>query len=242
MRVDAVVGLQSGGDEDDHRLADAARDPEHDRGDDPRDRGREDDPGRDLALGRPEPVGTLAQAARHRAHRVLGDRGDRRHDHDPHHQAGGEGVEDRHVEAEEVLEDRRGDEGEREVAEDDGRHADQDLEERLDDPAHPRGRVLGEVDRRAEPDRDRDQDRDPGDQEGAVEQLPDPERRPARTAAPSRRTGRSRVPTSWKNGSDSSTRAKTIPSVVRTEISRGEEEQRADQLLAPATASDAEGL
>ena len=33
-----------------------------------------------------QPEGPLAQTPRHRAHRVLGDRGDRRHDHDAHHQ------------------------------------------------------------------------------------------------------------------------------------------------------------
>ena len=39
--------------------------------------------GRDPHLGRAHRIGALAQSTRHRAHRVLGDRGDDRHDHQP---------------------------------------------------------------------------------------------------------------------------------------------------------------
>ena len=42
-RVEGQVRLPAGGDQHDHRLAHRARDREHERGDDPRDRGRHDD-------------------------------------------------------------------------------------------------------------------------------------------------------------------------------------------------------
>ena len=61
--------------------------------------------------------------------------------------------------AEEVLQDLRREEGQREVAEDDRRHAGEQLEDRLDRLADARPGVLAEVDRRAEPERDRDEER-----------------------------------------------------------------------------------
>ena len=69
-----------------------------------------------------------------------------------------ERVEDVHLDAE-VAQERRH-ERQREVAEDDGRDPGQDLERRLEDPARARARVLAQVDRRAEPERHRDEARD----------------------------------------------------------------------------------
>ena len=55
----------------------------------------------------------------------------------------------------ERAEDVGREEREREVAEHDRRDAGQQLEDRLDDLAHPRGRVLGQVDRAQQAERDR---------------------------------------------------------------------------------------
>ena len=65
-RVDVEARELTAGDEDHDGLADRARGAEHDAGDDAGDRGREDDAQRDLALGRAEAVGALAQRARDR--------------------------------------------------------------------------------------------------------------------------------------------------------------------------------
>ena len=78
-----------------------------------------------------ERVGPLAQIARHRAHRVLGERGDGRHQHHAHHERGGERVEDVDLDPD-VAQERRH-EREREVAEDDRRDAGEDLERGLQD-------------------------------------------------------------------------------------------------------------
>ena len=88
-----------------------ARDmPEHDGGGDAGERGREDHAERGL-----HPVGAhrqraLAQRLRHRGEGVLGERGDGRDDHHAEHQAGGEGVGEADVEAEDVLQQGRRDE------------------------------------------------------------------------------------------------------------------------------------
>ena len=50
---------------------------------------------------------------------------------------------------EDRLDDVRADEGQREEPQDDARDAGEDLEDRLDDAAHPRLGVLGEIDRAA---------------------------------------------------------------------------------------------
>ena len=130
---------------------------------------------RDLHPRGTEAVGALAQALRHRGHRVLGDRGDRRQDHDrrprPRRRArSGSST----LDAEETLEDQRGDEGQGEEPEDDRRHPDQHLEDRLDDP---RARAASRTRRGRSPSPSPSgiatQDRDAGDQEGAVDQLPD---------------------------------------------------------------------
>ena len=67
----------------------------------------------------------------------------------------------------EVLEDRRREERQREVAEHDRRHAREQLEHRLDRLAHARLRVLGQVDRGSQAERDRDDQRDDRDQEAS---------------------------------------------------------------------------
>ncbi len=64
----------------------------------------------------------------------------------------------------------------REVAVHDGGDAGEDLEHRLRVGAQTRARVLGQVDRRHQPDRNRDQHRDPRDQQRAREQRHGTER------------------------------------------------------------------
>ena len=73
-----------------------------------------------------------------------------------------------------AAEDVRREVGEGEVAEDDGRDAGQRLEDRLDHLAHPRRRVLGEVDRAQQPERDRHEQADAGQ----VERPPDERQTP----------------------------------------------------------------
>ena len=75
------VGGLAAGDQDDHGLADGTRRAEHERGDDARERRREDDADRHLHLVGAEPGRALAQRLRDGGHRVLGHRGDRR-DHE----------------------------------------------------------------------------------------------------------------------------------------------------------------
>ena len=108
-------------------------------------RGRHDDLHRGLEARRAHRVRAFAQAHRHRAHRVLGQRGDVRNDHDAHHHARRQ-----HVEAGQpgidLLQQRR-DEQQREVAVDDGRHAGQQLEHRLERLARLVAGELGQVDR-----------------------------------------------------------------------------------------------
>ena len=86
----------------------------------------------------PSAVRALAQRARHRAHRVLGERGDDRHDHHADREPGDAGVEDGMSEPEERLASVGREEHQREEAEHDGRDAGQHLEHRLDDLAHAR--------------------------------------------------------------------------------------------------------
>ncbi len=183
-RVEGEVGLLAHRDEHDHRLADGARDREHERRDDAGDCGGDDDPSRHLHLRRAERVGAVAQIARHRAHRVLGQRRDGRHQHHAHHEPRGERVED--VDLDPEIAQQRRHEGEREVAEDDRRDAREDLERRLQDPARAGRRVLAQVDRGAQPERHRDCARDRGDEQRAGDQRQDAEvrgleqRRPVR--------------------------------------------------------------
>ena len=94
---------------------------------------------RDLALGGAEPVSALAEALRDGAHRVLGDRGDRGHDHDPDTTPAESALNwmftpSRSWTSTGVTK-REG-----EVSEDDRRHADQHLDDRLDDLAQARRR------------------------------------------------------------------------------------------------------
>ena len=88
---------------------------------------------RDLHAVRAEAERALAQRLRHRGHRVLGDRGDRRQHEQAHDQARRERVEHAHLDAE-PLQDRRREERQGEVAEDDRRDAGEQLEHRLDRP------------------------------------------------------------------------------------------------------------
>ena len=121
-----------GGQQHDHRLADGPRDAEHDRRDDARQRRREDHARGDLELRGAEPVGALAQRLRHGRHRVLGHGRDRRDDHEAHDDPGRERVEDADLDVEQVLQDVRREEGQREVAEHDRGHAGEQLQDRLD--------------------------------------------------------------------------------------------------------------
>ena len=125
----------------------------------------------------PSPNAPSRSDARHGRHRVLGDRGHGRQDHEAHDDAGRQGVERRDVHAEQVVEDDGREERQREVAEDDRRHAGEQLDERLDDPARARLGVLGKVDRGAEPERDRDDQRDARDEQRARDERQHAERR-----------------------------------------------------------------
>ena len=166
--VEREVRVVAGGDEDHDGLADRPRRAEHERGDDPRQRGGEDDAHDDLPLGGAEPEGALAQRLRDRRHRVLGDRRDRRQHEDAEDDPGRQAVEDLQLDAELLLQQRR-EERQREVAEDDRRDAREHLDDRLEDLAHARRGVLGEVDADAEAERDRDEQRD----ERQVQRAPD---------------------------------------------------------------------
>ena len=103
--VEREVRRVAGGDEDHDGLADRARRAEHERGDDARQRGREDDAQDDLPLRGAEAEGALAQRLRHRRQRVLADRRDRREDEDAEDDAGRQAVEDVDADAERVLQD-----------------------------------------------------------------------------------------------------------------------------------------
>ena len=136
--------------------------PRIERGDDARQRGGEDDAQRDLQLARAEAEGALAQRGGHGAQRVLGDRRDRRQHEQAEDDPGRQRVELVDLDPEDAAQDLGREEGEGEVAEDDRRHAGQQLEHRLDDLAHARRRVLGEVDRGQQAERDRDDEADRG--------------------------------------------------------------------------------
>ena len=143
------------------------------------------------AAGKTTLVATLARVAPranapsrrplgHGGHRVLGDRGDDRHDHQADRQAAGEDVEDLRRPAEgvarpEVDQHVLGEEVEREEAEGDRRDPGEDLEDRLERLAHAGRRVLAEVDRAPEPDRDREDQGPEGDAERADHDRQDAE-------------------------------------------------------------------
>ena len=136
------------------RLADGARGAEHDA----RRRCRRAPPGRrrasaDLAACSRRARTRPRAGVRHRGHRVLGDRRDRRQDQDADDEARRERVEHGCTSRprSRSLQDLGREEGEREVAEDDRRDAGEHLEDRLDDLADALRRVLGEVDRRPRP-------------------------------------------------------------------------------------------
>ncbi len=90
--------------------------------------------GCDVEARRAQGVRARAQVARHGYHRILGDRRDRRDQHDADHEPGAQDVEGLEPEAE-VPQERR-EEHQREEAEDNRRDAGQDLERRFDDLAH----------------------------------------------------------------------------------------------------------
>ncbi len=123
----------------------------------------------------PDAERALTQPVRHGGHRVLGDRGDRRDDHDAHDDAAGEPVEDGDLEAEQIAEYPRGEEGEREVPEDDGRDSRQEFERGLDRPADALRCVFAQVDRRAEPERNGDDESDQRYDQRSLDQGADPE-------------------------------------------------------------------
>ena len=74
-----------------------------------------------------------------------------------------------------------------------------------------------------------------------IEQRPDPELRVGEERRPLAVGEEARMPTSWKNGIDSFSRATTIRTVVRTEIAAAANSATRIALLAPAAAADAEG-
>ncbi len=130
-RIEGQVGLHAGGHGENHGFADRARDAEDVGRGDARGRRRGHHPQRRLQPRRTHGIGALAQRHRHRAHRVFRERSDVGNDHHAHHQAGRKQVEARQVGID-LLQDRR-QEGQGEVAIDDGRHAAQQLEEGLGD-------------------------------------------------------------------------------------------------------------
>src|SRR3972149_3444140 len=119
QRVERQVGLHAGCEREDHGLADRARYAENVRRREPGERGRNDNFDRCLEARRPHRVGALAQGHRHRAHRILADRGNVRNDHDPHDKSRREQVESGQLRID-PLQQRRHEE-QREVAVHDGR-------------------------------------------------------------------------------------------------------------------------
>ena len=156
------ASLIAGGDRDDHRLPDGARDAEHHGRDDAGECGGEDDPESGLHPIGAECGGTLAQRVGNGRHRVLGDGRDGGDDHDAHDQTRGQHAEGSRREVEPLAEHRRLDELQGEEPVDDGRYAGEDLEDWLEHLAHPGTRVLGEEDRGAESEGDGDEERDEG--------------------------------------------------------------------------------
>ena len=189
-RIEGDLGDPAGGDEDDHRLTDCPRDREDEARNDSRDRGRDDDPGRDLEARGPERVGAVAELLRHGRHGVLGDGCHDWDEQDPDRESGREDVEHADVEAE-VLEVGR-QERQGEESEDDRRDPGERLERRLDDVADARTRILAHVDRGSEPTGQADDTRPEGHDESSHEERLDAVRRGRRRAAPSGRPRRSR--------------------------------------------------
>ena len=144
QRVPGEVRLQPGGDRDDHRLADGARDAQNVGGRDARQRARHDHARGGLEARRAHRIAALAHVVGHGAHRILADRGHVRNDHDADHETRAQ-----HVEAgqarDDLLQERR-DEQQREVAVDHRRHGAEQFEHRLDDLAHLMRRELAQVD------------------------------------------------------------------------------------------------
>ena len=183
--------MPPGGDEDDHRLADRARDREHEAGDDPEMAAGTTMRVETWSLRCAEPEGAVAELLGHGAHRVLGDGGDGRDQHHAHDQARPRATLKMSTPDPDVLEQRR-EEGQREEPEDDGRDAREHLERGLEDVADARPRVLAQVDGRAEPAGESDDAGPEGDDAAFRRAAAARRTRPARRAAPSARRRRSR--------------------------------------------------
>ena len=182
--------------------------------------------------GRAHRQAAVAHRLRHRGDRIVGHRADERDDHDPHDQAGGErafaacGLD---AERQAEIADRRRDGQRGEIAVDHGRHAGEDLEDRLQPGAQPRRRILRQIDRAHQAQRDGDDHGDDrADEEGAPEQAGSSRTRP--TSRPGRRGSRSagsiRVPNRNRRGGTSRKKRRLsnisdsrMPSVVRMAIS-----------------------
>src|SRR5215216_3051128 len=130
-----------------HRLSDSARDSQDHGRHDPRERRWHNDLHRRLPPGRTKRVGAFPERERHRVDGVLADRGNRRDDHHPHNESGGDRVEGLYA-REEAVPEERGDERQGEVSVDHRWHTGQGLERRFEpSPQVPRS-VLAEVDGR----------------------------------------------------------------------------------------------
>ena len=106
---------------------------------------------------------------------------------------------------------------EREVAEHDRRHAGQQLEDRLDGLAHAGPRVLGEVDRRRQAQRDGHDHGNGADEQRAQRQRQHTERGRLEQRRPVGAEQVPPIPTSPKNLTVSWISESTIPVVVSTE-------------------------
>ena len=141
---------------------------------------------RDLEAARAEPVGAVAELLRHGGHGVLGDRGDGRDEHHAHDEAGGEDVEDRPrptpMSWRSGVKNVRAKKPKTTV----GMPA-STSSAGLSDLADPRPRVLAQVDRGAEPERQCDDAGPERDDERAGEQRQDAEERGLEERRPARR-------------------------------------------------------
>ena len=222
-RVEAVARHLAGGDQHDHRLADRARDAEHDRRDDARQRRREHH-----AQSRP---GAWRRRARRRPRAATAAPADIASSEieaivgmimKPMMIPAASALKMSTLRCEEVLQDVRREEGQREVAEDDRRHAGEQLEDRLDRLAHARrARTRTGRSRSRARAGSATSERDAGDQEGPDHERPDAEAAAARTAASTWSPSRKSPDADRRRRSRSSPAAarSTIPIVVRTEIS-----------------------
>ncbi len=168
----ATGGTSSKG--DDHRLADRTARGQDERRHDARDGRRKDHPQAGRQAPRAEAIRGFPERPGHGPHRVLRHGRDQRDRQDPHCQSRREDRE-RGGLRKEALDDVRIDDRQGEEPQDDTRDARQDLDDRLDDVARPRGRVLGQVDRAGQTDRGRDQHRDRRDHQGSEQQGADVE-------------------------------------------------------------------